>query len=141
MSKLDYAGDLTPLESWDLLSKEKESFLIDCRTQPEWQFVGIPKLEDLNKKPIFIEWQLYPSMLINENFLNEVQDSPANKDSKIILICRSGGRSKSAAEFLTSKGYKDCYNCQDGFEGIHNQNEHRSNSSGWKFSKLPWRQG
>ena len=141
MSKLDYAGDLTPLESWDLLSKEKESFLIDCRTQPEWQFVGIPKLEDLNKKPIFIEWQLYPSMLINENFLNEVQDSPANKDSKIILICRSGGRSKSAAEFLTSKGYKNCYNCQDGFEGIHNQNENRSNSSGWKFSKLPWRQG
>ena len=78
MSKLDYAGDLTPLESWDLLSKEKESFLIDCRTQPEWQFVGIPKLEYLDKKPIFIEWQLYPSMSINENFLNEVQDSPVN---------------------------------------------------------------
>ena len=141
MSKLDYAGDLSPLESWDILSKEKESFLIDCRTQPEWQFVGIPKLDDLKKKPIFIEWQLYPSMSINENFLNEVQDSPVNKDSTIIVICRSGGRSKSAAEFLTSKGYKNCYNCLDGFEGTHNQNEHRSNSSGWKFSKLPWRQG
>ena len=47
MSKLDYAGDINPLESWELLSKSKDICLIDCRTQAEWQFVGIPNLDSI----------------------------------------------------------------------------------------------
>ena len=40
-----YAGDLSPKESWDLLSKEAEGQLVDVRTEAEWNFVGVPDLE------------------------------------------------------------------------------------------------
>ena len=141
MTKQDYAGDLKPTECWQLLAKEKNSFLIDCRTNAEWQFVGIPDLESLNKKTVLIEWQTYPSMSLNNNFAQEIKDFGIKKEDKLILICRSGGRSRSAAEFLSSLGYESCYNCATGFEGEHNLIGQRSNESGWKFSKLPWKQG
>tara|TARA_B100000989_G_scaffold298152_1_gene286331 strand:- start:1852 stop:2277 length:426 start_codon:yes stop_codon:yes gene_type:complete len=140
MNKLDYAGDLLPSECWDMLKDDKNSQLIDCRTKAEWQFTGIPNLENLNKIAKFIEWQTYPSMNHNDDFLSEIQQLGLKKDDKIILICRSGGRSKSAAEFLSSKGYESCFNCLHGFEGSHDLNGHRSKKDGWKFNKLPWKQ-
>ena len=141
MTDLDYAGDLSPLQTWRLLKGEDDSYLIDCRTSAEWAFVGVPNLEDLNKKVLFLEWQTFPTMNINENFLNEISQTKMTKDSKIILVCRSGGRSRSAAEFLTSYGYKNCYNCCEGFEGTHDSQGHRGKLSGWKFANLPWKQG
>ena len=62
MSNLDYAGDLTPQETWELLKEKSDSILVDCRTSAEWGFVGVPNLEKLNKKVIFLEWQKYPQM-------------------------------------------------------------------------------
>ena len=47
---LDYAGDLSPEQSWDILKKEGKSYLVDCRTSAEWAFVGVPDLESLKKK-------------------------------------------------------------------------------------------
>ena len=141
MSNLDYAGDLTTKETWELLKERSDSILVDCRTSAEWGFVGVPNLEKLNKKVIFLEWQKYPDMQINENFLQEITESGINKDSSVIFLCRSGARSRSAAEFLTSYGYNNCYNCLDGFEGNHDQDGHRGQINGWKFDNLPWKQG
>ncbi len=138
---LDYAGDLTPEESWDLLEKDDNCYLVDCRTSAEWAFVGVPDLESIKKKAIFIEWQTFPVMDKNPRFLQEVSDNVLDKNSKIIFLCRSGARSRSAAEFLTSQGYENCYNCSDGFEGTHNEIGHRGEISGWKHKKLPWKQG
>ena len=70
----------------------------------------------------------------------DIKNANLSSDSKLIILCRSGGRSKSAAEFLTSQGFNHCYNCVHGFEGAHDEYEHRSNVSGWKFDKLPWKQ-
>ena len=141
MNKLDYAGDLTPVQSWELLSKDKNCYLVDCRTSAEWQFVGIPDLETLEKKTLLIEWQIYPSMSLNDKFLEDIKQSGIQKQDKLIFICRSGGRSRSAAEFLVSQGYENSFNCIHGFEGNHNPDGHRGKNSGWKFSKLPWKQG
>ncbi|MBS91486.1 MAG: sulfurtransferase [Rickettsiales bacterium] len=138
---LDYAGNLTPQESWDILEKDENSYLVDCRTSAEWSFVGVPDLESIKKKVIFIEWQTFPIMEKNPKFLKEISDNISNKESKIIFLCRSGARSRSAAEFLTSQGYENCYNCSDGFEGTHNETGHRGRISGWKFADLPWKQG
>ena len=141
MSDLDYAGDLSPKDTWKTLETEKDSFLVDCRTSAEWGFVGVPSLDDLGKKVIFLEWQKYPDMQINDGFLQEIVQSNISKSSTIIFLCRSGARSRSAAEFMTSLGYKNCFNCLDGFEGDHNKEGHRGNINGWKFDKLPWKQG
>ena len=58
-----------------------------------------------------------------------------------LFLCRSGARSRSAAEFLTAQGFNKCYNCSEGFEGTHNDLGQRSKVNGWKFSGLPWKQG
>jgi len=138
---LDYEGDLTPQETWDILEKENNSYLIDCRTSAEWSFVGVPDLESIKKKVIFLEWQIFPIMEKNPRFLKEISDNIPDKSSKIIFICRSGARSRSAAEFLTSQGYDHCFNCLDGFEGSHNEIGQRGKKSGWKCTNLPWKQG
>ena len=141
IKKLTYSGDIKPTEVWEVLKKEKNCYLIDCRTSAEWDFVGIPDLDSIGKKTHLIEWQHYPTMEINVNFANEIKEISKEKDSKFIFICRSGGRSKSAAEYMTSQGFENCYNCLFGFEGGHDPNGQRGKESGWKFSKLPWKQG
>ena len=138
--ELDYKGDLEPRDCWELLKSDKNAHLIDCRTKAEWQFVGVPNLSSINKNLILVEWQIFPSMSLNENFYEDVSSANLQTDSKLIILCRSGGRSKSAAEYLSSKGFKYCYNCIHGFEGIHDQDDHRGNLSGWKYDKLPWKQ-
>ena len=139
--ELDYAGDLTPKQAWTLLKEDKNCQLIDCRSATEWSLVGVPELDSLQKSPIFVEWQIFPMMEKNPKFFKEISENINDKSTKIILLCRSGARSRSAAEFLTAQGFKECYNCVEGFEGNHNENGHRSSVNGWKFSKLPWKQG
>ena len=141
MTELDYAGDLDPKKAWDLLEQNDDCYLVDCRSTAEWNFVGVPDLNTLNKSVFFIEWQTYPLMEKNNNFLQDILSAGLSKDTKLIFICRSGARSRSAAEFLTNHGYKNCYNFSEGFEGNHDSEGHRGNVSGWKQAKLPWKQG
>ena len=77
----------------------------------------------------------------NSRFLQHIADTDITKNSQVILLCRSGARSRSAAEFLTSQGYKKCFNCSEGFEGTHNDFGQRGKVNGWKFADLPWKQG
>ena len=138
---LDYAGDLSPNEVWDIIKLNGDCFLVDCRTSAEWSLVGVPDLDSLGKKVLFVEWQTFPTMEKNPRFLQEISETNVTKNSKIIFLCRSGARSRSAAEFLTSQGYKSCFNCSEGFEGSHNNFGHRGKVNGWKFHNLPWKQG
>ena len=85
MNDLDYAGDINPEKTWDLLKNNKDSHLIDCRTSAEWNFVGVPDLTTLGKNAHFVEWQSYPLMEKNENFLKEISDLGLSKDSTLIL--------------------------------------------------------
>ena len=138
---LDYAGDLSPNEAWDTIKLNSDCFLVDCRTSAEWSLVGVPDLDSLGKKVLFVEWQTFPTMEKNPRFLQEISETNVTKNSKIIFLCRSGARSRSAAEFLTSQGYESCFNCSEGFEGSHNNFGHRGQLNGWKFHNLPWKQG
>mgnify|MGYP001388610966 CR=1 FL=1 len=131
---------ITSIECFNFLSKISNSFLIDVRTKPEWEFIGIPDLSSLNKKTLFISWHVYPGMTINSLFENQVLESNIEKNDKLFLICRSGTRSFHAAEFLASCGYNQCFNVSDGFEGDKDNINHRSKINGWKFNNLPWKQ-
>ena len=127
-------------QCFERLSKESSSYLVDVRTKPEWLFVGLPDLQSLQKKTICVSWNVYPNMEINVNFESEILESGINKQDVIFLICRSGNRSSDAAEFLTSRGFANCFNVKDGFEGEIGPNHQRSTINGWKYSKLPWKQ-
>ena len=132
--------NITSIECFNKLSEISNSYLIDIRTKPEWEFTGVPDLSSLNKKTIFISWHMYPEMKINSLFENQINESNIEKNDKLFLICRSGTRSYHAAEFLVSRGYSHCFNISDGFEGKKNTSSQRSAIDGWKYHNLPWKQ-
>lgn len=139
---LAYAGDVSCRKAWDMLSSDKNATLVDVRTLPEWQFVGAPHLDGLNKEPLFISWRTYPTMEINPRFVTQLSEGLGEtaKDAPLLFMCKSGGRSLDAAIAATKAGYSACYNIAEGFEGALDAGEKRGSTSGWKAAQLPWRQ-
>jgi rhodanese-related sulfurtransferase len=136
-----YAGDISPAAAYGFML-ENESLLVDVRTLPEWQFVGIPDASATKANMLTVSWKLYPTFALNPEFLPAVVSETKNrKDLPIFFICRSGGRSLDAAVALTAQGYNYCFNISGGFEGEPNAQSHRGADSGWKASQLPWKQG
>jgi len=140
VSEESYAGDLSVQEAWRLLSDDESAMLVDCRTRPEWVFVGIPDLGGLGRKPVFSEWQSFPTMQVNSEFAAQLRAAGVGENQPILFICRSGQRSKAAAIAMTAEGLGPCFNVAGGFEGPHDQERHRGQVDGWKAAGLPWLQ-
>jgi rhodanese-related sulfurtransferase len=136
-----YAGEIGAAETWQRLAADPNAKLVDVRTQAEWAYVGVPDLSTLGKQPLLVSWQVFPSMARNEAFSEQLATLGAKPGDTLLLICRSGVRSKAAAEYLTQLGYTACWNVSDGFEGPHDDAKHRGGKAGWKASNLPWVQG
>jgi len=137
---MTYAGDINPKEAWDLLNSKPTALLIDVRTRPEWAFVGIPDLGSIGRQTMLLSWQVYPSMVINPDFGAQVKKAAPAADTPLLFLCRSGTRSRAAAEAITALGYNACYNVSEGFEGNPDHERHRGRESGWKAAGLPWAQ-
>ena len=135
-----YAGDVTAATAWKILSERKDAVLIDVRTRAEWNYVGLPDLTSLGKKPALLEWQVFPSMQTNPDFVAALSGEAASKDAPMLFLCRSGARSAAAAKALTAAGYSTCFNVADGFEGPLDAQAKRGTAAGWKAAGLPWRQ-
>jgi rhodanese-related sulfurtransferase len=141
-----YAGDITPLEAWKLLSDNPQAILVDVRTDAEWRFVGVPDLSSLGREVVYIEWNTSDGKY-NKNFLAELQDRIPPSDTgaagqgerPVVFLCRSGHRSIGAAEVATEAGIAPSYNVLDGFEGHLGANGHRG-ETGWRAVGLPWKQ-
>ncbi|MDH3476101.1 MAG: rhodanese-like domain-containing protein [Rhodospirillales bacterium] len=141
MSEQAYAGDVGPSEAWRILAEDPAALLVDVRTDAEWNFVGLPDLGDLGKQTLCVAWQIFPAMALNQDFSAELEAKGVTKQQPLLLICRSGVRSRHAAIALTQAGYGPCYNVADGFEGGHDEAGHRGRTAGWKAEGLPWAQG
>lgn len=136
-----YAGDVPPRKAWEMLESDPGAVLVDVRTPAEWGYVGVPDLSSLGKQPVFVPWVLYPNMDLNVRFMDQIVESGVPVDAPVLLLCRSGVRSKAAAVAMTRLGYSACYNIAHGFEGDPDGERHRGTVSGWKVDGLPWRQG
>ncbi len=134
---MTYSGDITPLEAMERLSSNPNSVLLDVRTMPEWNYVGVPAVERL----LTIEWQTFPTGAVNPDFVAQVESAGVPKNAEILAICRSGVRSIAAAEALTAAGFEQAYNILEGFEGDKDENGQRGKLGGWRHHGLPWRQG
>jgi len=128
--------------AWQMLQSDPRAVLIDVRSSMEFLFVGHPT------GAVHVAWIDEPSWDINPDFVAEVrrimlggvsQTSDA-KSPPIILICRSGKRSKEAGETLLAAGLQNVYNVDEGFEGELNDQHQRSKLGGWRFHGLPWEQ-
>ena len=135
-----YAGDVTVEEAWKNLCEDDNAVLLDVRTIPEFQFVGVPDLSGINKETHCLPWQVYPQMQVNSNFVEAAKLQGISEDKKVYILCRSGVRSISAAVALTGNGYKNCYNILHGFEGPADDSGHRGKLAGWKSAGIPWKQ-
>jgi len=135
-----YAGDIDCKEAWDFLTRDPSAVLVDVRTVPEWEFVGLPDLSSIGKQVALIQWQIYRGPAPNPEFLTELEGAGVAKDATVLFLCRSGARSMSAAIAATTAGYATCYNVSGGFEGPPDGERHRGSVDGWKACDLPWEQ-
>lgn len=128
---LPYEGALYPAEALTLLQEAPGAKLVDVRSRAELDWVGrIPGAVE-------IEWQSYPGMRPNTDFLSYLS-TQVDKESMVMFLCRSGGRSHQAAATAADSGYANCYNILEGFEGDKDASGHRGTRGGWKAAGLPW---
>jgi rhodanese-related sulfurtransferase len=140
-----YIEEVPVEETWARLKEAKDSVLIDVRTRAEWAFVGLPDLTKIGKQVVTVEWQTFPDNRIDPGFAERLgalfDEAGVGKNAELFFICRSGGRSRMAAEAMAAAGYSRCCNVTDGFEGPLDANRHRGGVAGWKSVGLPWAQG
>ena len=144
-SKVVHIDDVPVDETWTRLKADPKAVLIDVRTKAEWSFVGLPDLSALGRRVVTMEWQAFPDGRVDAQFSGRLaetlQSSGASKTDALFFICRTGGRSRMAAEAMAEAGYQHCHNVADGFEGPLDDRRHRGGTAGWKAAGLPWVQG
>ena len=142
---------LTASEAGEMLADENVLF-IDIRSRAEVSFLGLPKRVNVHipymDMPLTPEYdpkrQTY-KLELNPDFplaFNKyISDHGLGKESKVVLMCRSGSRSAKAANLLADMGYKNVYSLVDGFEGDKlkdGPNKGKRLANGWKNTNLSW---
>jgi rhodanese-related sulfurtransferase len=141
-SSPSYAGDISVQDAWDRLKSDANAQLIDVRTRAEWNFVGLPDLGALGRRPLTIEWQSFPDGAPNPHFVEQAKAAVGDdKGVTLLMLCRSGARSRAAAIAMAAAGFAGSFNIAGGFEGDVDGAGHRGTVNGWKAAGLPWRQG
>ncbi len=134
------AGAFTAKEAWDFLQTHSTAVLVDVRSTAEWVFVGVPDVKPIGRTLVQLPWKEYPGMALNVDFVLGMEEQVADKNTPLLFMCRSGGRSHDAALAMAEAGYTACYNITDGFEGEPNAAGQRNTTGGWRQAELPWRQ-
>jgi rhodanese-related sulfurtransferase len=129
-----------PQKAWEALVSQKQTRLVDVRTDAEWNFVGVPDLSEAGKQAVLIPWQMYPTMQVNTGFIDHMRKAGITPDDTIYFLCRSGARSTAAAHAAIEAGFPNSINVADGFEGPPDSEGHRGTIAGWKAAGLPWQQ-
>jgi rhodanese-related sulfurtransferase len=138
----DKLGKLTPQQAWDMFQADHRAVLVDIRSSMEFLFVGHPA------GAVHVAWIDEPDWVVNPHFVTEIRQlmlggvtcEPGEPCAPIILICRSGKRSKEAGHKLLEAGLENVYHISEGFEGELNEQHQRSTIGGWRFHGLPWEQ-
>jgi rhodanese-related sulfurtransferase len=138
---------VTAKEAYEKWKADPEKVkIIDVRTPEEYLFVGHPTMAwkipvavqiydwDAEKKQFPMKPQL--------DFVARVQ-TIAEPDDTLMVMCRSGGRSAIAVNFLAKAGFKNAHNIIDGMEGDANADSDtvakaQPLKDGWKNSGCPW---
>ena len=98
--------NLDPQQAWQVLQQNSHAVLIDVRTKAEHTDIGHPI------GAIHIPWQEQFGAPVNLNFIAEMSKVIPDYNTPILLLCRSGVRSLSAAKALEQIGYKTLINIE-----------------------------
>ena len=104
-----YKADINSKQAYKM--QQEGVLLVDTRTVKEYKTLHSKGAVNI---PIFHERK--GQRVFNKNFLNEIYTA-LNKDlnSSIILICRSGSRTKLASNLLAHNKFSNVYNVKNGF--------------------------
>lgn len=132
---------ISPKEAWQICQDNARALLIDVRSTMEFLFVGHPV------GAVHVPWIDEPDWVVNANFVTDIRKlilggvgGSSDNSVPIILICRSGKRSKEAGMKLAEAGFTNVYNIDEGFEGELDDSHHRGSVGGWRYHSLPWEQ-
>lgn len=104
-----YKADITSQTAYEM--QQKGALIIDVRTQREFEF-SRPK--GAINIPVFYEKS--GQRVYNTDFIEQVDYAlKGNHDKEVILICRSGSRTKFASNLLANEGFSNVYNVKQGF--------------------------
>lgn len=126
---------------------EKKAQIVDVRTPEEFVFVGntgmapnIPFKVWSGGEFGLKDGKLEPKLVENKSFVNQVKKR-FKPDDTLIIMCRSGQRSATAANLMAKEGFKKVYSMVDGFEGDKAKEgpmKGKRTVNGWKNAGNPW---
>ncbi len=140
---VDEIKEIPPPAAWAILRSDKSSVLLDVRSRFEYEYVGHPESAinvPLQEVP---DWRTDPDFASKvAHALNALPGRTGRAEHMTVLtLCRSGKRSMAAAKQLAESGFTSVINIAEGFEGDLDNNRQRGNLNGWRYHRLPWRQG
>ncbi|MCG6937859.1 MAG: sulfurtransferase [Gammaproteobacteria bacterium] len=128
-----------------------KTLFVDIRTPSELNYLGAVSVMDAHVPLVFMDTTAWDDhkhrykRTKNENFVADIDAALKKKgltrSDTVILMCRSGKRSATAADMLAEKGYTSVYTVVDGYEGDkvkEGENKGKRMVNGWKNSNLPW---
>ena len=138
---------VTSIEAYEMWKAAPEKVkVIDVRTPEEYYFVGHAAMAR-NIPFVFFthHWDAdrqAPVMEPNPDFLAHVREHYQPGDT-LLVMCRSGGRSRKVVDLLAKEGFEHVYNVIDGMEGDTVRDpdsvfQGKRTKNGWKNSDLPW---
>jgi rhodanese-related sulfurtransferase len=123
-----------------LAERHGHSLFVDVRTPEELASSGVATIVDANV-PLFVLSSADGKPRPNPDFIAGVESRLAakglTKDDAVVVICRTGRRSATAADVLASAGFPKVYTVIDGFIGDGGGAE--TGTGGWRNKGLPWR--
>ncbi len=109
LTAADELIDLSPAQVEEI--KQSKALIIDIRTEQEWQSTGIiPGSQTLQ----FFDAQ---GQADPQQWLQQMQKLRSSPEQPVVLVCRSGNRSRMVGDFLTRQaGMKNIYHLQNGLK-------------------------
>ena len=123
--------EVTPQQAYDLMQGDREIIYLDVRSVPEFDAGHPPGAVNI---PL-LHFTPGLGMSPNPDFQSVVEAS-LPKEAKIIVGCKSGGRSANACQIMSQMGYADVTNMRGGFVGAADMSGNMI-EPGWSALDLP----
>ena len=123
--------EVSPIDANELMQNDPEYIYLDVRSIPEFEAGHPPRAINI---PL-MHFSPGLGMSPNEDF-PAVVEATLPKDAKIVIGCKSGGRSANACQILSQMGYTNVANVRGGFVG-QTDNFGRMVEPGWSMLNLP----
>lgn len=123
--------ELSAQDAYDLMQSDPEYIYLDVRSVPEFEAghaKGAINIPIMNLTPGV-------GMTPNPEF-SAVVEAAVAKDARVLIGCKTGGRSARACDVMSQMGYNDVTNIRGGFVGAMD-NTGQVIEPGWSMLNLP----